>query len=112
MTITTQSIGPYTAGEKPAALVHTFTDSSGTAINLAGYTAKLQLVRLDAAPATANATVSGAATGEVTYAWGASDLTTAGRYQAQFWAGNGTFRFASDIFTFEVQPSVTTAPAI
>jgi len=106
------TIGPYVQGEKPAPLTYQFQDSAGAAINLTGYTAKFSYQEHDGAPVVANATVSDAVNGKVTYTFTGSEFATAGRYRAEFWTGNNTNRFASVDITFNVAVSVGTAPSI
>lgn len=105
-------IGPYVMGEKPAPLTYQFLDSTGAAINLTGYTAKFSYQEHDGSATVAAATVSDPANGKVQYTFTGSEFATAGRYRAQFWAGNGTNRFASVDILFDVAVSVGAAPSI
>lgn len=105
-------IGPYVMGEKPAPLTYQYLDSSGAPINLTGYTAKFSYQEHDGTPTVANASVSDPSNGKVTYTFTGSEFATAGRYRAEFWAGNLTNRFASVDITFDVAVSVGAAPSI
>ena len=106
------SIGPYVMGEKPAPLTYQFLDSDGAAINLTGYTAKFSYQEHDGVATVANATVSDPTAGKVQYTFAGTEFATAGRYRAEFWAGNGTNRFASVDILFNVAVSVGAAPSI
>jgi hypothetical protein len=106
------TIGPYVMGEKPAPLTYQFLDSAGAAINLTGYTAKFSYQEHDGTAVTANASVSDPTNGKVTYTWSGAEFATAGRYRAEFWAGNLTNRFASVDLLFEVAVSVGAVPSI
>lgn len=106
------NIGPYVMGEKPAPLTYQFLDSTGAAIDLSGYTTKFQWQEHDGPASSANAAVSEAASGKVTYTFAGTEFLTAGTYRAQFWAGNGTNRYASVDIEFTVAVPVGTVPAI
>jgi hypothetical protein len=106
------AIGPYVMGEKPAPLTYQFLDSDGAPINLTGYTAKFSYQEHDGAATVANAAVSSPTDGKVTYTFTGTEFATAGRYRAEFWAGNGTNRFASVDITFNVAVSVGPVPSI
>lgn len=106
------TIGPYVIGEKPPALTYQYLDSSGTALNLTGYTAKFSYQERDGAAVTANASVSDPANGKVTYTFTGSEFATAGHYRAEFWTGNTTNRYASVDILFDVAVPVGTPPAI
>lgn len=105
-------IGPYVVGEKPPPLVYTFLDSSGLAINLTGYAAKFTYRETDGSAVEASATVSAPTSGEVTYTWTGVEFLTSGHYQAEFWAGNGTNRYASLLLQFDVRQPVGAVPNV
>jgi hypothetical protein len=105
-------IGPYTQGEKPAPLTYQFLDNDGNLINLLGYSAKFSYQEHDGTATVANATVSDAANGKVTYTFTGAEFATAGHYRAQFWSGNGVNRLASVDLLFDVAVSVGAAPSI
>lgn len=110
---TVTTIGPYTAGEKAEPLVYTFLDAAGSAIDITGYDAKVTIGPLgdDAEERDADLSTDGS-DGAVEYEWDPEDLATAGYWDIQFWAGNGTQLFASPIFRYRVAAAVGTAPAI
>lgn len=103
---------PYVVGEKPSPLVYQFLDANGAAINITGYTAKFQYQERDGAAVVASATISDGPNGKAQYTFTGNEFTTAGHYRAQFWAGNGTNRYASVDIIFDVALPVGTAPSI
>jgi hypothetical protein len=94
--------GNYVVGEKPAPLEYQYLDADGVPINLTGYTAKFVYREIFGAETVADATVTDAVAGKVTYVWDGSELTTSGDYRAYFWVGNNTNRFASVLITWNV----------
>lgn len=112
MSATSVTIGPYVVGEKPPALAYSFLDSGGAAINLTGYTAKFNVREKYGTATQYNASVTTPLSGTVTYAWTGAEFPTAGEYQAEFWAGNGTNRFDSILIKFEVRLPVGAVPSI
>jgi len=108
------SIGPYVVGEKPVPLTYAFQDSTGTALDLTGYTVKFVLREsLSGAVATYGATLNvPTTTGIAQYVWTGSEFPTPGHYRCRFWAGNTTQRFASVLITFDVADSEGPVPSI
>lgn len=106
------SIGPYVVGEKPAALEYAFLDSSGTAIDITGWTVKFQCQEQFGSVFTGSGTVSNGTAGKALYAFTGAEFPTPGTYRGQFWVGNGTNRFASVDIRFTVASAVGTAPSI
>lgn len=107
-------IGPFTLGEKPEPLQITIQDYDGVAVALTGYTASFVIESVDQTVSGLGAGVSevvAAASGITRYTWAAADFTTAGFYRGQMWVGNGTYRYASDVFEWFVR-DLTTAPSI
>lgn len=105
-------IGPFTVGEKPPQLQYQFQDSDGAPIDLNGYTAKFEMREMFSGSVVFNATVSDADHGIVTYTWAGTEMPTPGHYTAQFWVGNGTFRFASVTIRFDAAITAGPAPAV
>lgn len=105
-------IGPYVVGEKPPPLEYSFLDSNGAAIDLSGYQARFVYKEADSAAVTVNASVSTPLSGTVEYVWAGTEFATPGHYQAEFWAGNGTNRYASYVMVFQVRDSVGPVPSI
>ncbi len=112
MSDTKVTIGPFVAGEKPSPLVYTFLDDGGAAINLTGFTAKLNVRERWGLAVQYNATVSQPEAGKVTYTWTGAEFPTAGRYTAEIWAGNGTLRYDSILIEFTVRAPVGPVPSI
>lgn len=106
-------IGPFVVDEKPAQLVYQYLDYNGAAIDLTGYAVDFTWrERFDAVAQTAAGVLVNAALGEVGYLWTGGEFSYPGHYSGQFWVGNGLFRFASVLITFDVATSVAPAPAI
>ena len=107
-------LGPFSLGEKPEPLQITIQDADGNVINLTGYTAKFVIKSVDQTVSGLGGGVSDLvtpATGITRYTWAAADFTTAGFYVGQMWVGNGSLRYASDIFEWFVR-SNTLAPSV
>lgn len=107
-------IGPFSVGEKPEPLQITLQDADGAALTLTGYTASFVIESVDetvSGLAAGTSDIVTPASGITRYTWAAADFTTAGFYRGQMWVGNGTYRYASDIFEWFVR-DVTTAPSI
>lgn len=106
------TIGPYVIGEKPSPLTYQFQDSTGTAINITGFTAKFSYQERYGAAVTANAAITDGPNGKATYTFTGTEFATAGHYRAEMWVGNGTNRYASVDIIFDVAVPVGTPPAI
>lgn len=106
-------IGPYVVGEKPAPLEYTFLDSSGSAMDLTGYTAEFVIRPVDGTSATTHdASITDPAGGVVTYTWDGTEFSEPGKHWAEIWVGNTTNRFASLRMEYSVRASVGPVPAI
>lgn len=105
-------IGPFVAGEKPDPLTYTFLDDNGAAINLTGFTAKLNIREKWGSAVQYNATVSAPESGKVTYAWTGAEFPTAGRYYVEMWVGNNTLRYDSLLIEITVRAPVGPVPSI
>jgi hypothetical protein len=107
--------GQYTKGEKPAPLQYQYLDANGTALPITGYTVKALLRELAADPSTTqtlNGSVADGPNGIAQYTWTGNEWTTPGKWLMEFWAGNGTQRFASVIITMDVAISIGSPPNI
>lgn len=113
---TQQIIGSYVKGEIPAALQISFTDNDSAVLDLTGFTASFQIIRLDGStPANVGqgtSSIPTAASGLTQYVWHENDFLTPGMYRGVMWAGDGTNRYASDFFEWFVRDSSTTTPSI
>lgn len=107
-----QTIGPYTMGEKPSPLSYRFLDASGSPINITGFTVKFNYQEHDGAASSADGVISDGLDGRATYVFTGSEFATPGRYRAQFWVGNGTNRYASVTLEFDVAAAVGPVPSI
>lgn len=107
------AVGPYVIGEKPTPLEYQFLDMADVPISLVGFTARFIVrERSVAAAIDRAAVVSDAVNGKVTYTWQGNEFPTSGHYLAEFWVGNGTNRYASQLITFDVRTPVGSVPAI
>jgi len=113
---TQQIIGSYILGELPKALQITFKDDSDVVIDLTGFTAKFEIVRLDGTDpgnlGQGTPSIVTEASGLTQYIWHANDLLTVGMYRGIMWVGDGTNRYGSDFFEWFVRDSLTTVPSI
>lgn len=109
---TTQNLGTFTQGEVPAPLVYQYLDADGVPINLTGYQVRFVWKPAGGLPVTGNGSIVDAATGQVGYSWSGAEFNIPGPYEAQFWAGNLTNKFASDVIQWTVRVSVGPVPAI
>jgi hypothetical protein len=105
-------IGPYVVGEVQPPLVYQFLDSSGAPIDLTAYQVAFIVKERSGSPTSYTGALYDAANGQVSYAWTGAEWPTPGRYEAEFFAGNGTNRYASLLITFTVRASVGPVPAI
>lgn len=112
MSTSSQAIGPFVVGEKPAPLIYTYADAAGQPIDLTGYTVKFSYREHFGSYTTVDAVLLDGPTGQVQYVWAGTEFPTAGHYTAQFWVGNGSNRFASIYLTFDVASPVGLVPAI
>jgi hypothetical protein len=110
----TVGIGPFVVGEIPAPLAYDFQEFDGTVLDLSGYTVKFYYrEKFDQTAATRSAVLQPSANkGRVVYSWTGTDLVSPGHYSAQFFAGNGVQRYASNLITFDVASAVGPIPAI
>ena len=101
-------------GEKPNPLVAPFKDDTGAPVSLAGFAAAIQWRRTGAvAPVEKAAAITtvDAAADAIRYDWDDTDLAVAGTYRIVMWAGNGTLRYATNVYELQVQdPQVGAAP--
>jgi len=114
------NIGPYSRYEIPFNLLHTFYEADGTtAIDLTGFAVEVNWWIKGQSPADAVQVFSGTlfdpTNGVVSVPWDTAPTVFAetGLHEIQIYVGNGTYRYASEIFRFMVRESVaTTAPVI
>jgi hypothetical protein len=114
-----QTIGPYRAGEIPPAIVVTFKDALGNALDLTGYACRWiyrqhtasgwpDFTPSDAAAVTQTATLLNQVTnkGQVQYAWVAADFVLPGNFEGEMWVGNGTNRLASVRYLWQTYTAI------
>lgn len=93
----------FAAGEIPYPVAHTFLDSSGSAIDLTGWTAWVEIEGPDGVTAGAGAVGTAQATnGIISYTWDEDDMQEPGKYRMLIWVADGINRFASDLIQYEV----------
>lgn len=108
------TLGPYSQGEIPEPVTHTFLKSDGSPDALTGgtWSSKLEYRRWNTTPVTEkSATVQDQSTlpGQVTWTWAAGDVAAYGDFEGELWVGNaGTNRYRSQRFRWLVKPSIAT----
>ncbi|SRR6266540_893075 len=113
MSIRIDTSGPFVVGEKPPPIVYQFKDSNGLPIDLsAAYTARFVYREKNGVAITVNATITDVTNGKVTYTWTGSEFPTSGDYFAEFWVGNGSNRFASQLLEWTTRTPVGVVPTI
>jgi len=115
--ITQQIIGAYLKGEIPQAVQVTFKDDAGTVLDLSGFTAQFEIIRIDGGTDPGNLgqgtpSIPTPLSGLTQYVWHANDLLTVGMYRGIMWVGDGTNRYGSEFFEWFVRDSLTTVPSI
>lgn len=100
-------IGPFVCGEKIPALQYQYLDPNNVPINLTGFTVRFAIREYNDLAATAvNASLADALNGVVSYSWTGSEIPTPGHYVCEFWAGNGTVRYASARIEFDARVAI------
>lgn len=106
------TLGPYSQGEIPEPVTHTFQKSDGTPEPLTSgtFTSKLEFRRWNTSTVVEKvATPENQVTlpGQVTWAWIASDVATAGDFEGELWVGNASnARYRSQRFRWLIRPSI------
>lgn len=122
MSSASRSLGKYTLGEKPKPWLHTFKDSSGTAIDLTGYSVVAVWEVKGQSPAFTPVEITGslsdAANGVVSIPWGTqahspfaavhNGNAVVGPYtvEIEIWTGDGTNSYSSGKRRFAVLDAV------
>lgn len=105
------TLGPYTAGEKPAPITYQFLDDQGVPLALTGsWVAKLEQRNRSTGDTVTEATPTfdvPTATATFTVA-----TTDPGVYTGELWIGDGSNRYASVRFAWLTRAAVGTAPSI
>jgi len=105
-------LGEFTAGEKPiASLLHTFQYADGSPIDITGMQVRFTYQEQWGTPATRNGAIQDGPAGKAAYVWDGSEFSSAGRWKADLWIGNGINRVASTRFVWTVRAAVA-IPAI
>lgn len=102
----TTRIGPWTRGEIPESLVYTFLDADDNPIPLDDYDAVFVIQKLDGSPGEERPVTVDEVNSTVTYDWLEADLAEEASFAGMFWVGNGTHRFASTDYEWDVEPPV------
>lgn len=112
MTCESIDLGEFIVGEKPAPLTYQFLTAAGTAINITGWDAVFTVREKWGTAQELTANVTAGPAGKVTRTWDGTEFPTPGEYEAVFWVGNGTNRFASTPIAWVARASVGSIPAI
>lgn len=110
-----QNLGVFAQDEVPEALIVTIIGTSGSALDLAGFTAKVAITAIEG---TAAANLAGGTPtvpvpttdGKVQYVWHVDDFANVGLFRLQIWVDDGVNSIASEIFQYGVE-AVTTKPS-
>lgn len=108
-----QHLGNFAVGAVPPSFEQQFTDSSGDALPINGYSVTTNIVSTnpDATPGSGSTSLTGdGSDGKVTYAWHADDMAYPGFYRLQMWATLGSAKYESDVFTYAVYDGPGDAP--
>jgi len=114
---TQQMIGAYLKGEIPQALQISFKNDAGAILDLSGFTAQFEIIRIDDGVDPGNlgqgvSSVPTPSSGITQYVWHENDLLTVGMYRGIMWVGDGTNRYGSEFFEWFIRDSLTTVPSI
>lgn len=115
MSITTEQLGEFVAGERPmASLQNTYLDSTGTPIDISGMQVRFTYwERWTRIPTTRSGSVLDGPAGKAVYAWDGTEFSYPGQWEAELWIGNGVYRLAADRFQWTVRVAVgNTVPSI
>lgn len=120
MSTSSTVLGPYYQYEIPPDLTHTYYQSDGsTPRDLTGFSVQVHWWVTGQSPpdsvSTFNGSLSDAANGVVAVSWaGVPEVfEESGHHQFQIFAGNGTYRYSSEVFSFQVVTGVAaTEPGV
>jgi hypothetical protein len=106
-------LGPYSQGEIPEPVTHTFLKSDGTPDGFTPngtFVAKLEYRRWNTTVVVERTPIvaadQAANAGQVTWSWVAADIAAYGDFEGELWVGNGTNRYRSQRFRWLIKPSV------
>lgn len=112
-------LGAFPQGAIPAGLSFQFLDGDGAAADMSvgswSAQARGEQLHVDAQPSPGigeGSAIVDTPTATGSYAWAADDCLTVGRFQLVIWAGNGSNRYGSPTFEWEVYDAPGALPTV
>ncbi|PZR71724.1 MAG: hypothetical protein DLM66_00175 [Candidatus Dormiibacter spiritus] len=112
-----QLIGPYRKGEIPPPIVVTFKDYLGNVIDLTGYAVHFvyrahtlagwpDYTTTDPTALDRVGSLLSGPLGQAQYTWVTADFAGVGFFEGEMWAGNGTNRYSSVRYQWQVYDAI------
>lgn len=111
-------MGGFPTGAIPAGLTYQYLDGDGdpASMSIGTWTAEVTAEQLHVASQPSGLGGGTAGVDDTTsigsYAWSADDFKTVGRFQLTIWAGNGSNRYGSATFEWEVYDAPGADPTV
>jgi len=105
-------------GSKPLPIQHQFLDQNGDPVDMSVGTwtgqGRAEQLYVEDQPAGlgAGSVVVDDMLATATYPWVVADMATAGKFRIILWVGNGTLRFGSTVYEWDVADAPGAAPSV